>query len=157
MPAGYRNADRHQGPMQGLSAASDFGPGAGDFFDRIDIAGQTDSFTSINLVTQRGPPPVIIQVPAYGFGNPRHKCFFGLPPQFRLQLAGVDCIAMVVSWPIRHIRNVSIMVPAARLYLIEYSAFSLYHFQFRALVTSTNVIGLARSPVIPNAMYCLAC
>src|SRR4029077_7562156 len=117
---------------------------------RIDIADQTDSFTRINLVTQRGPPPVVVQVPADSFGQPGHKCFFGLPPMFGFQFAGVDRITMVVSRPVCHIRNVPIMGSTVWNYLIEHTTDCLYHLEVGALVTSANVVSFARLPFFQN-------
>src|SRR5580693_3530972 len=87
---------------------------------------QAEPFTGIYLLAKRSPPPFIREIPMNGFLDAGLECFLCPPPQFALELAGIDGVAPIVTGPILDIGYEAFMAFATRTQAIENAANSLH-------------------------------
>src|ERR1700738_2008806 len=92
---------------------------------------KTDSLAGIDFFAERGPPPVVIEIPLHCLAESAGETLFGPPAEFALNLTGIDGIPLIMTRSICHIRQVAIVRFSLRVKLIECITNASYDLQVR--------------------------
>src|SRR5262245_22900921 len=106
-------------------------------FQGLSCFDKADSLTTINLLTQRRPPPFVLKIPLNRLGKASGERLVGTPAEFAFELRGIDCVTMIMTRAIRHKGNVPGVRNTIRIELIEHSANAFDHFKVCAFVPPT--------------------
>src|ERR1700733_15417629 len=64
------------------------------------LGDHAETLAGINLVPERAPPPLVVEIPAHRFLNPALERLLRPPAKLAFQLGCVDCVAQIVPWPV---------------------------------------------------------
>ena len=108
---------------------------------------ETQPIASIDGLSQRLPPLLVVQVPKHGFpkaGLERLPCS---PAQFLLDFGRIDRIAAVVARPVRNKADQLASGGRVRINIVNNGANLVYDLEVRPLTTATDIVLAAQSAV----------
>src|SRR6516164_2492656 len=115
---------------------------------------QTEPIASIDGLSQRLPPLLVVQVPKHGFpkaGLERLPCS---PAQFLLDFGRIDRIAAVVARPVRNKADQLASRGTLSIKVVNKIANGIYHLQIRTLAAPSDVVLVSQSPFSEDSNKC---
>src|SRR5579864_398093 len=111
--------------------------------ERPGLGDDSKTLAGVDLLSQRTPPPLVVQIPAHRLLDAGVEGLERAPAELTLELARVDRVALIVPRPVGDKRDERLVGARPRAKLIQDQADALDDIDVAALVAAPDIVFLA--------------
>src|SRR5689334_13048022 len=103
---------------------------------RSGLGDHAETLASVDLVPERAPPPLVVEIPAHRLLDPALERLVRAPAKLALEFGGVDRVAEIVSGPVGDIGNERLVPARRRPKLVKDRANAAHHIDVAPFVAA---------------------